>query len=84
MKNKVQDWITDNVTIPCIEDLVADMERDGVPKEDIDMMVQQLIDNNEKAEQAVAAGMLKNYIKNPDNPIWKEIKEIDNLALNKK
>lgn len=73
MKNKVQDWITDNVTIPCIEDLVAAMEKDGLPKEDIDRMVQQLIDNTEKAEQSVAASMVTRYIKNPDNPIWKEI-----------
>jgi hypothetical protein len=73
MKNKVQDWITDNVTIPCIEDLVAAMEKDGLPKEDIDRMVQQLIDNTEKAEQSIAASMVTRYIKNPDNPIWKEI-----------
>lgn len=73
MKNKVQDWITDNVTIPCIEDLVAAMEKDGLPKEDIDRMVQQLIDNTEKAEQSVAASMVTRYINNPDNPIWKEI-----------
>ena len=73
MKNKVQDWITDNVTIPCIEDLVAAMEKDGLPKEDIDRMVQQLIDNTEKAEQSIAASMVTRYIKNPDNPIWKEM-----------
>jgi len=57
----------DNVSIPCIEDLVASMEKAGVPKEDIDRMVQQLIDNNEKAIQSIAAGMLKRYMKDPDN-----------------
>ena len=73
MKNKVQDWITDNITIPCIEDLVAAMEKDGVSKENIDRMVQKLIDNTEKAEQSVAASMVTRYINNPDNPIWNEI-----------
>ena len=72
--NKVHDWIMDNVSIPCIEDLVADMEKDGVPKEDIDRMVQQLIDNNEKAIQSVAADMLKRYTKDPENyPFTDEI-----------
>jgi hypothetical protein len=71
--NKVQDWIRDNVSIPCIEQLVEDMEKDGVPKEDIDVMVQQLIDNTEIAEQAVTAGMLKDYLKNPNNSLWNEI-----------
>lgn len=65
--NKVHDWIMDNVSIPCIEDLVASMEKDGVPKEDIDRMVQQLIDNNEKTIQSIAADMLKRYMKDPDN-----------------
>jgi hypothetical protein len=74
MNNKVHDWIMDNVSIPCIEDLVASMEKDGVPKEEIDAMVQQLIDNNEKAIQSVAACMLKNYLKDPDNyPFTDEI-----------
>jgi hypothetical protein len=72
--NKVHDWIMDNVSIPCIEDLVASMEKDGVPKEDIDRMVQQLIDNNETAIQSVAAGMLKRYTKDPENyPFTDEI-----------
>jgi hypothetical protein len=63
-----------NVSIPCIEDLVASMEKDGVPKEDIDRMVQQLIDNNEKAIQSVAADMLKRYTKDPENyPFTDEI-----------
>jgi hypothetical protein len=74
MSNKVHDWIMDNVSIPCIEDLVASMEKDGVPKEDIDRMVQQLIDNNEKAIQSVAADMLKRYTKDPENyPFTDEI-----------
>jgi len=50
------------------------MEKDGVPKEDIDRMVQQLIDNNETAIQSVAAGMLKRYTKDPENyPFTDEI-----------
>jgi hypothetical protein len=74
MSNKVHDWIMDNVSIPCIEDLVASMEKDGVPKEDIDRMVQQLIDNNEKAIQSIAADMLKRYTKDPENyPFTDEI-----------
>lgn len=74
MSNKVHDWIMNNVSIPCIEDLVASMEKDGVPKEDIDRMVQQLIDNNEKAIQSVAADMLKRYTKDPENyPFTDEI-----------
>ena len=72
--NKVHDWIMDNVSIPCIEDLVASMEKDGVPKEDIDRMVQQLIDNNEKTIQSIAAEMLKRYTKDPENyPFTDEI-----------
>jgi hypothetical protein len=70
MQNKAKDWVRDNITIPCIEQLVEDMEKIGKPKEEIDVMVQQLIDNSEEAEQSVIAYMLKKYLKSGEDPIW--------------
>jgi hypothetical protein len=70
MQNKAKDWVRDNITIPCIEQLVEDMEKIGKPKEEIDAMVQQFIDNSEKAEQSIVATMVTKYLKSGENPIW--------------